>query len=300
MKPIIGIDLGGTKIEGVILESRQNPNVLARKRIPTESNRGYQPVMNNIAALVKDLEDSTQLKFENIGIGTPGAKEPKTGLMKNCNTTCLNGNPLEEDLSKLLHKEVKIANDANCFAMAEYHLGVVKQSYPEAKVAFGVIMGTGVGGGLVIDGKTIHGLHGIGGEWGHIRLVENGNKCYCGKKGCVETYISGTFLESFYQKETGIKRRLNEIFDKSNLEKDEVAMKTKERLLDYYGLAMSYLINIVDPDIIVIGGGVGNVDFLYDEGREYILKYIFNKELNTPIVKPSLGESAGVFGAAFL
>jgi len=281
MKPIIGIDLGGTKIEGVILESRQNPNVLARKRIPTESNRGYQPVMNNIAALVKDLEDSTQLKFENIGIGTPGAKEPKTGLMKNCNTTCLNGNPLEEDLSKLLHKEVKIANDANCFAMAEYHLGVIKQSYPEAKVAFGVIMGTGVGGGLVIDGKTIHGLHGIGGEWGHIRLVENGNECYCGKKGCVETYISGTFLESY-------------------LIKDEAARKTKERLLDYYGLAMSYLINIVDPDIIVIGGGVGNVDFLYDEGREYILKYIFNNELNTPIVKPSLGDSAGVFGAAFL
>ncbi len=173
--------------------------------------------------------------------------------------------------------------------------------YYHAGVIFGVIMGTGVGGGLVVHNKIISGHHGIGGEWGHNILEENGEQCYCGKRGCVEKVISGTGLEKYYFDKSGKQLRLNEILENYLSGADVTAAAVIERLLEYYGRGISTLINVLDPDLIVIGGGVGNIDLLYTEGYKRIKKYVFNKgELSTPVCKPVLGDSAGVFGAALL
>jgi predicted NBD/HSP70 family sugar kinase len=205
------------------------------------------------------------------------------------------------DLAKVVGCEVVLANDANCFALAEALLGAVQDINKEAQVVFGVILGTGVGGGLVVNGKVINGLHGIGGEWGHNILEEGGEPCYCGKAGCVEKVIAGPSLELFYERQTGEKKKLKDIVQAYKAGSDSNATVTMERLFEYYGKAISTIINVIDPDVIVIGGGVGNIDLLYSEGYERIKKYIFNSgEVLTPIVKPKLGDSAGVFGAAML
>ena len=295
-----GIDLGGTKIEGVILKSAGDPEVLFRDRVPTEAERGYERILDQVKKLV-----DTMAKFANrlpatMGVGTPGVHDPKLGTMKNCNTVVMNGKPMKQDLEQLLGLPLAMANDADCFALAEAQLGVVKERFPEARVVFGVIMGTGVGGGIVVDGRAIIGLHGIAGEWGHNFLHESGGPCYCGKTGCVETVISGPALERFYFKETGNKKSLRDIVALAESKVDPTAQRTMIRLVEYFGLSLSVVINILDPDVIVIGGGVGNIDLLYDRGIESVKNYIFNHGLETPIVKPSLGDSAGVFGAAFL
>lgn len=295
-----GIDLGGTKIEGVILKSANEPEVLFRDRVPTEADQGYDHILSQIKKLIDIMCDAVGDKPAAVGFGTPGVHDPKLGTMKNCNTVVLNGKPLKQDLVKILGMPVELTNDANCFALAEAQLGVVKERFPDAKVVFGVIMGTGVGGGLVVDGKAISGLHGIAGEWGHNFLHESGGPCYCGKAGCVETVISGPSLERFYFQETGNKKKLKEIVALAESGSDPIAIQTMERLCEYFGLSLSVLINIIDPDVIVIGGGVGNIDALYGGGIDSVKKYIFNNRLETPIVKPSLGDSAGVFGAAFL
>ena len=235
-----------------------------------------------------------------IGVATPGVHDPQLGTMKNCNTVAMNGKPMKQDLEKLLGLSLEMANDADCFALAETQLGVVKQRFPDARVVFGVIMGTGVGGGIVIDGRAIIGLHGIAGEWGHNFLHESGGPCYCGKTGCVETVISGPALERYYLNESGKKKTLRDIVALAESKVDPTAQRTMTRLVEYFGVSLSVIINILDPDVIVIGGGVGNIDLLYEKGAESVRKYIFNHGLETPIVKPSLGDSAGVFGAAFL
>ena len=235
-----------------------------------------------------------------IGIGTPGVHDPILGTMKNCNSVAMNGKPMKSDLEKLLGLRVEMANDADCFALAEARLGVVKQKFPHARVVFGVIMGTGVGGGIVIDGRPIIGLQGIAGEWGHNFLHESGGDCYCGKKGCVEKVISGPALEQYYFSETGNKKALKDIVALAESKVDPTAQKTMIRLVEYFGLALSVIVNILDPDVIVIGGGVGNIDVLYDRGVDAVKKYVFNHRLDTPIVRPLLGDSAGVFGAAYL
>jgi predicted NBD/HSP70 family sugar kinase len=175
------------------------------------------------------------------------------------------------------------------------------KTYPHAKVVFGVIMGTGVGGGLVVNGEIIEGHHGLGGEWGHNVLEPDGANCYCGKKGCVEKVISGPALEHFYYGKSGQQLKLHDILQLHHAGVDEYATATVERLLENYGRAISVLVNIIDPDLIVIGGGVGNIDMLYTEGYERIKKYVFNNgKLTTPVCKPVLGDSAGVYGAALL
>ena len=293
-----GIDLGGTKIECAVLDDEHQ--TLIRKRMPTEAEKGYHHILSNIRELVHRVGDELGERPAQIGFATPGVLEPSTQKMKNCNTVCLNGQPLYRDLQETLNVPVKMANDANCFALAEALMGAGK-SYPDAKVVFGVIMGTGVGGGLVVNGEIIEGRHGIGGEWGHNILEENGVDCYCGKKGCVEKVISGPGLQDFYYRKTGIKRPLNEILQLHLSNSDKDASDTIERLLENYGKAISVLVNIIDPDLIVIGGGVGNIELLYSEGYERIKKYVFNEgRLTTPIIKPALGDSAGVFGAALL
>ncbi|MFY7830075.1 MAG: ROK family protein [Flectobacillus sp.] len=295
-----GIDLGGTKIECAVLESSENMKVLIRKRIPTEADKGYEHIISQIKKLVDLVADELGERPQKIGFATPGVLDPATQTMKNCNTVCMNGNPMNKDLEEALGISVKLANDANCFALAEALMGAGKD-YPEAELVFGVIMGTGVGGGLVVHGKVIGGQHGIGGEWGHNILEEDGDPCYCGKSGCVEKVIAGPALEKFYATNAGTPLKLKEILERHEAGIDPVATATIERLLEYYGRAISTLINVLDPNLIVIGGGVGNIDLLYTEGYERIKKYIFNdKKITTPIVKPLLGDSAGVFGAALL
>ncbi|MEM7105861.1 MAG: ROK family protein [Bacteroidota bacterium] len=294
-----GIDLGGTKVEGVILERPSN-KVIARERIATEQQHGYRHILGRIKAVVDLLSENTGLKPTCLGIGTPGTIDNKKQTLKNANTVCLNGRPLRKDLSDLLGIEVLSANDANCFALAETTLGIVPDVVPDAKVVFGVIMGTGVGGGVVINGKVINGLHGIAGEWGHSLLDENGVPCYCGKRGCVETIIAGPALQRYYAELSGNEKKLQDIVKLHHNGEDAAATKTINRLLFNFGKALGPIINLLDPDAIILGGGVGNIDLLYSHGPEEVSKHIFNHELNTPILKPKLGDSAGVFGAAML
>lgn len=300
MKDLWGIDLGGTKIEGIVISSSDQPDPLFRDRIPTETNMGYDHVLNQIEILVNRMERKVGYRPSKIGIGTPGTMDPYTGLFKNSNSLVLNYKPLRTDLEALLKMEVLCANDANCFALAETRLGVVKTKFSDAKVVFGVIMGTGAGGGVVVDSNVINGKHGIAGEWGHNFLDESGGECYCGKTGCVESIISGPALERYYISQTGTSKKLKEIVSLAQSGADDHAMKTVERLCAMFGKAISVVINILDPDVIVIGGGVGNIDSIYTEGVEQVKKYIFNDRLETPIVRPMLGDSAGVYGAAFL
>ena len=295
-----GIDLGGTKIEGVILGRQDQANVLFRNRVATEADQGYPHILEQVKKLVDMMEASAGYKPDRIGFSTPGVLDPKLGTMKNCNTVAMNGQRMKEDLERVLGLKVELANDADCFALAEARYGVVRERFPDARVVFGVILGTGVGGGIAIDGRAIVGLQGIAGEWGHNYLDDSGGPCYCGKTGCVENVISGPALEKYYFKETGNRKPLKDIVALAESKVDPTAQRTMLRLIEFYGKALSVVINILDPDVVVIGGGVGNIDLLYDRGRDAVRKYVFNNRLDTPIVKPSLGDSAGVFGAAVL
>ncbi len=295
-----GIDLGGTKIEGVVLESLENPKPLVRLRVDAEAQKGYDSILLQIRKLVQMMEQESGQPPKKIGFGTPGVLDPMLMTMKNCNSTALNGQPLQEDLEKLLGVPVALANDANCFALAETKWGIVKEKAPHAKVVFGIILGTGVGGGLVFHGGLWNGKHGIGGEWGHNFLDESGGPCYCGKTGCVEKVLSGPSLEKYYTSITGNKLKLREIISKYESDNDPAAKKTVDRLIHFFGKAISVVTNILDPDVYVIGGGVGNIDLIYSEGARSLQQFIFNNRVDVQILKPSLGDSAGVFGAAAL
>ena len=295
---LLGIDLGGTKIEGIVLKSKENPDEIIRHRINTEEEKGYSQVINNIKSLVNHIENKINHKFKRLGIGTPGTIDPETGLLKNSNSQCLNGMPIQKDLAKTLDKIIHIQNDANCFALAETLLGSVKDQYPDAKNVFGIIIGTGVGGGVIIDGKTVYGSQGIGGEWGHTIVTDDGDECYCGKKGCVESVISGRALQIYYNKISGKNLTLEEIYAIKDI--DNHAKKTFKRLITYFGKGLSNVVNIIDPEVIVLGGGLSNIDELYSDGYDELKKYVFNPTFNTPILRPKLGDSAGVYGAALL
>jgi len=299
-KPVWGLDLGGTKIEGVILESAYNIKVVERTRIATEGDQGYDHVLARIKLLIEQMSEKTGLRPESIGLGTPGVLDPDLNTMKNCNSTSLNGKYLQMDLEKMLNMPVRMANDANCFAVAETCLGIVRDEMPTAQVVFGTIMGTGVGGGVVINGKALYGRHGIAGEWGHNFLDASGGKCYCGQTGCVETIISGPGLQRYYTSLTGEEKPLKEIVQRSKEGSDNAAAKTVQRLVQFFGKSIANVINILDPDAIVLGGGLGNIDILYTDGVKEVEKHLFNHVLRTTFLKPKLGDSAGVFGAALL
>jgi predicted NBD/HSP70 family sugar kinase len=238
--------------------------------------------------------------MDQFGQGVLGTLDRNTGGVKNANTTALNGMPFDKDLEKALGIPVKLANDANCFAVAEAHMGAVPDVLPNAEVVFGVIMGTGVGGGLVVNGKVVNGRQGIGGEWGHNHLDDSGGMCYCGKLGCVETVISGPALERYYAGLTGEKLHLREIVALADAKTDPAAIQTMDRLIHFFGKAIAVVINIIDPDVIVLGGGVGNCDRLYSDGVLEVGKHVFNTRVDTMFLRPKLGDSAGVFGAALL
>jgi fructokinase len=289
----IGIDLGGTKIEGIVLDA--NGKELFRKRIETEQNRGYPHILSRIKALSDELSASIHGKSHTFGIGTPGAISPRTGLLKNSNTVCLNGRPLKADLEKMLGRKMQIQNDANCFAMAEALHGAGRGS----KLVFGVIMGTGCGGGIVYKGEVITGPQAIAGEWGHMSIDPNGPSCYCGQRGCVETLISGGGLETRYAEKFDKKKTLKQIVADYHAD-DPKAAGFMKIFFRNFGRALANVIDVLDPDIVVLGGGVSNIDALYREGAAEVAKCVFSDSLETPIVKNQLGDSAGVIGAALI
>ena len=295
-----GIDMGGTKIEGIILASAEVPEELFRFRIPTEAHLGYDHILNQFEKLIEKMESHAGYRADVIGLASPGTYIPSKGVMKNCNATVINGRDFKTDLEKQLAVKILLANDANCFALAEAKLGVGKENNLENEVLFGIILGTGIGGGVVANGKLIQGKHGIGGEWGHNYLLPGeGDPCYCGKIGCNEQIISGPALEKFYLQQSGTSRSLKEIHERHLNKMDPYASITIERLKEGFAKALSIVINILDPDVIVLGGGVSHIDSLYDD-TSVLKKMIFNNEFETPILKAKLGDSAGVYGAALL
>jgi fructokinase len=288
----IGIDLGGTKIEGVILDA--DGKEITRKRIPTEREQGYQHILNRIKLVHDELVGAVNGPT-TFGIGTPGAMSPRTGLLKGSNTVCMNGQPVKADLAKLLGRNIEIQNDANCFAMAEALLGAGRGK----KLVFGVIMGTGCGGGIVYKGEVFTGAQAIAGEWGHMSIDPHGPLCYCGQKGCIETFISGGGLEKRYAEKFGVQRPLKEV-TAAYLAGEPPAVEFIREFFDHFGRAMANLIDVLDPDIVVLGGGVSNFQAIYTEGVAAVRKYVFTDELVTPIVQHQLGDSAGVLGAALV
>ncbi|MFV1997139.1 MAG: ROK family protein [Acidiferrobacterales bacterium] len=289
----IGIDLGGTKTEGIVIDNQGS--ILARKRLRTPAQEGYDAILESISSLVKDLETETGAEA-TIGIGTPGALSSRTGLLKNSNTVCLNGKPLRTDLENKLKRSVRLANDANCFALSEAIDGAGK----DYNTVFGVIMGTGVGGGIVFDKKVHNGPHHIAGEWGHNILERDGPHCYCGKNGCVETFLSGPGLMRDYQQHGGRKETDTRTIAMLAANGDSLAEQSMLRYLAHFGKALSVIINILDPDVIVLGGGMSNINRLYSEGRQAVAEHVFSPTFRTPIVQNSHGDSAGVRGAAWL
>ena len=288
----IGVDLGGTKIEGIVLAD--DGIELARERVPTEREHGYEHIVTRVAELVARLRVHA-LDSSRVGIGTPGSLSARDGTLKNSNTVCLNGRPLRDDLTRAIGLEVVIENDANCFALAEVHAGAARG----ARMAFGVILGTGVGGGIVVDGRVWSGPQHVAGEWGHHRIDDDGPSCYCGQRGCVETFLSGPALERAYVVAGGAPSDAAAIAARAAAG-DGRAVAVLDRYVDRFGRALANVVNILDPEVIVLGGGMSNLDVLYTRGVEAVARYVFNDELRTRIVRNALGDSAGVVGAAWL
>jgi fructokinase len=289
----IGLDLGGTKIEGIVLDAQGKE--LFRKRIATEREFGYRHILNRVKELYGELAAHIHNEPHTFGIGAPGVVSPRTGLMKNSNTVCMIGQPVKADLENLFGRKIEIQNDANCFAMAEALYGAGRGK----KLVFGVIMGTGCGGGIVHNGEVITGPQGIAGEWGHMSIDPNGPKCYCGQLGCVETFISGGGLEARYTEQFGAKKSLREI-EKEFYTGEPDAVAFMEIFFRHFGRAIANLIDILDPDIVVLGGGVSKFNALYTDGIAEVAKFVFSDSLETPIVKHQIGDSAGVIGAALI
>jgi len=268
-----------------------------RMRLPTEGEKGYDHIVAQVARLVAQLEaESGKKRPARIGIGTPGNIDPKTGLLHHSNTQCLNGRPFADDLARALETGVYLANDANCLALAEATLGAAR-GY---RTVFGMILGTGVGGGLVHEGKLLTGHHGTTGEWGQIVLDPSGPVSKYGTRGTIETYLSGTGLEGHYERLTGERARLPQIVALAETG-DRFATETLQSLATRFVQATAIVVNLLDPDAIVIGGGVGNLDLLYsEEVYAQLAQNVFAHGFNMPILKPTLGDSAGVFGAAML
>ncbi len=289
----IGIDLGGSKTEGIVMDV--NGQILVRERRATPQAEGYAAILTNIHDLALDLERRAGTNCA-IGIGTPGAISTKTGFLKNANTVCLNGKPVRQDLEKLLAREIRIANDANCFALSEAIDGAA-QGEP---VVFGVILGTGVGGGIVVNGRLLQGAQHIAGEWGHNVLEPDGPPCFCGERGCVETFLSGPGLARDFAAQGGDAGLDARAITAQAAQGDALAEAAMQRYLDRFGRALSVVINILDPDAIVLGGGMSNIARLYTEGRASVTRHVFNDELRTRILPNRHGDSSGVRGAAQL
>jgi fructokinase len=297
----IGIDLGGTKIEAIALSPTGEE--IARRRVSTP--RDYGASLDAITALVRELERVTN-QTGTVGVGIPGTVVPRTGLVKNANSVWLNGRPLARDLEERLGRPVRLMNDANCFALSEATDGAAAGAH----VVFGVILGTGVGGGIVIDGRCLSGANLIAGEWGHNQLPWltsdewPGSPCYCGKRGCVETWLSGPAFERDHAEHTGQAMSSREIVSAA-LRGDPGAAATLARYHDRLGRALASLINVLDPDVVVLGGGMSNIAGLPDAACAALARYVFaagatSEPIATRVVRAAHGDSSGVRGAAWL
>ncbi|MBT0959948.1 ROK family protein [Denitromonas iodatirespirans] len=289
----IGIDLGGTKIEAVALDA--SGRVLARERIATPQN-DYRATVMAIGALVERIEQGLGCRAR-VGIGTPGAPSAVDGRMKNANSTCLNGQPLHADLEAALGRPVRLANDANCFAVSEATDGAARG----ARVVFGVILGTGVGGGVVVDGRPLAGANAIAGEWGHNPLADAapGIPCYCGRVGCVETWLSGPGMAADHVRHGGAALDAATIAARAEAG-DAACEATLQRYEARLGRALATVINIVDPDVIVLGGGLSKLSRLYENVPRRWAAHVFSDTIATRLVPPMHGDSSGVRGAAWL
>ncbi|MBU0969420.1 MAG: ROK family protein [Proteobacteria bacterium] len=290
----VGIDLGGTKIESVLLAP--DGTELHRSRIPTPKQKEYSLVLN--ATWEQVLDTAGQIPGDHpfsVGIGIPGAMDLRTGIIHKANTTCLIGKPFRHDLEQLLGREIAMENDANCFTYIEALKGAGK-GYG---TLLGIIMGTGCGGGICINNTLWKGLHGMAGEWGHFAIDPLGRKCYCGNRGCVETKISGSGVEASFYEAFGRSLKMQEIvtgFRRGDPQCSRIFLQ----FLEDFGRVVGGLVSMFDPDAIVLGGGLSNIDELYDSGTDRIFGHAFHKGAATPILKNRLGDSAGVLGAAWL
>ena len=294
--PRIGIDLGGTKIEGVVLDTAGD--VIRRERVTTPSGN-YQGTLDAVTALVLRLESESGGTC-SVGIGTPGALSPRSGRLRNANSTCLNGQTIDRDLSERLARPVRVANDADCFALSEASDGAAAG----ARSVFGVILGTGTGGGIVIDDRLLGGPNAIAGEWGHNPLPwpsdeeRPGPACYCGKHGCIETFLSGPGLVRDYAStERGLSAAT---IVASAADGEAKAGACLDRYTDRLARALAGVINILDPEVLVLGGGLSQIDVLYRQLPERLPAYVFSDVVLTRIVPPMHGDSSGVRGAAWL
>jgi len=293
----IGVDLGGTKIEITALDNTGAECL--RKRVPTPQG-DYPAILRTITEQVQHAEQELACRA-SVGVCTPGAISPATGLLKNSNSTCLNGKPLQDDLQQSLQRPLRIANDADCFALSEASDGAAAG----ASSVFGVIVGTGTGGGIVINGKLLSGINAIAGEWGHNPLPwptdeeRPGPDCYCGRQGCIETWLSGPALEHQYQQVGGKPASAQEISVAAD-QGEQLAAQVVKIYVDRMARALASVINLIDPEIIVLGGGVGNIDCLYRDVPQAWQQYVFSDRVDTQLVKPKYGDSSGVRGAAWL
>ena len=293
----IGIDLGGTKTEGILIDNHGIE--LKRDRIKTEKN--YEGTIKGIVSIVKQFEKEFG-NSSSIGIGMPGAISSDSALVKNANSIWLNGQPLKRDLQIALDRKINLENDANCFTLSEAVDGAGKGH----AVVFGVIIGTGTGGGIVVNNKVLRGKNNIAGEWGHISLpnrTDNEKKyvkeCYCGKNGCMETYVSGPGFASVFNLKNNTDYDSHKILDELKNEKEQ-AKVAFDQYVDHLARGLSLVCNILDPDIIVLGGGMSNISYIYENIDEAFKKYIFSDTFDTKVVKNYHGDSSGVRGAAWL
>lgn len=293
----VGIDLGGTKIEGIALAD--DGVELYRERIATPRN-DYEATVTAICTLVRDIEQHTRQQG-SVGVGIPGTISPASGLVKNANSTWLIGKPLKEDLEQRLQREVRVSNDANCFVVSEATDGAAKA----ARIVFGVIIGTGTGGGIAIDRRPLTGINAIGGEWGHNPLPwpddaeRPGPPCYCGQFGCIETFLSGPGFARDFQQAGGRAESAQQIIQLAE-SGESLAIETLERYENRMARALASVINILDPDLIVLGGGMSNIHRLYRNVPRIWQQYVFSDHVATQLVPPAHGDSSGVRGAAWL
>lgn len=292
----IGVDLGGTKIEAVALDEAGAERY--RRRVPTPQG-DYEGTLQAIASLVRDIDENLGLKKTvPVGVGTPGTVSPATGLIKNSNSAALIGKPLDKDLAALLGRPVRLANDANCFALSE----AVDGAAAGASVVFGVILGTGVGGGVVVDGKIVVGANAIAGEWGHNPLPWPnadelpGPPCSCGRRGCIESFLCGPGMARDHGKKGTTAQEIARLADAGDAE----ANKTLERYEERLARALAHVMNILDPNVIVLGGGLSNVERLYASVPRLWGRFVFSDRVDTRLVRAKHGDSSGVRGAARL
>ena len=293
----IGIDLGGTKTEGILIDN--SGKELSRNRIKTEKN--YDGTIQGIISIVKQFENDFG-NSESVGIGMPGAVSSDSALVKNANSIWLNGKPFKKDLEKELSRNVNLENDANCFALSEAVDGAGKGH----SVVFGVIIGTGTGGGIVVNLKVINGKNNIAGEWGHVSLPNRSedekkyvNKCYCEKNGCMETYVSGPGFASGFNLRHNTNHDSHTIIEEFN-NNEQRAIAALDNYVDHLARGLSLVCNILDPDIIVLGGGMSNISYIYENINNALKKNIFSNTFDTKVVKNIYGDSGGVRGAAWL